>query len=704
MGPAARPWPAGRPGPAGRASPRPEGRGRGPEALVEAGLSGNGAGGHARTGRRRRRQPPRRPGTRAAGTRSRSRSSQPTSSSSSSTSSGPGRRRWDLSSTKMAATSRNSESTSNGEVLALGGQVGDEGVDHRGERDLQHVHLVGAAPGAAGGRPALRRPAWRRCSPRPRPYRTPGGDPGAPRAPRACPYHDGHAGCSRGSSPPATSISATTWGLPPVGGPPARPRRLLLHRRPPRPDPRDRPGRAAGPHPRRRPSTSWPPASTPRSCTLFVQSHVPEHPRLAWLLECTATIGELSRMTQFKDKGRGQESVRVGLFTYPVLMAADILLYDADRVPVGDDQRQHLELARSWPSASTTATAHLHRPRGRGARGGGPGHGPPAPRAQDVQVGRLPSGHLGVLDDPAEIERKVDGRSPTPTARSATTWRPSPGCPICSSCWPRPPTGKPEEVAADYTRYGDLKTDLAEALVALLAPVQERHAELAGDPQPVRRVLAEGAERRPRRWRPPPTPGRPRRWAAAPVDATRGLDGALVPVRWCLLPLMVTRIPPHGRDSGTMWIQPCDDGPRGARAPSWPLDAAQAPESSACPRQLSTALYRSGRTRSGHRRLAAWSAGDQRMSHQGLAGGDARPGRSALDGHCRGRSVHADHLCGRRDRHDGLGAPAISSQPTPEARLATRWVEPGPKWRPVGSCIGHPRKAADTKPIQVPGH
>jgi len=84
----------------------------------------------------------------------------------------------------------------------------------------------------------------------------------------------------------------------------------------------------------------------PERCTLFVQSHVAEHTRMAWLLECTATMGELRRMTQFKDKSAGKDSVRVGLFTYPVLQAADILLYDADRVPVGDDQRQHLELAR----------------------------------------------------------------------------------------------------------------------------------------------------------------------------------------------------------------------------------------------------------------------------------------------------------------------------------------------------------------------
>ena len=84
----------------------------------------------------------------------------------------------------------------------------------------------------------------------------------------------------------------------------------------------------------------------PQRCILFVQSHVRAHTELTWILNCVATMGELRRMTQFKDKGRGQESVSVGLFDYPVLMASDILAYDTDRVPVGDDQRQHLELAR----------------------------------------------------------------------------------------------------------------------------------------------------------------------------------------------------------------------------------------------------------------------------------------------------------------------------------------------------------------------
>ncbi|MGH9150620.1 MAG: tryptophan--tRNA ligase, partial [Acidimicrobiales bacterium] len=84
----------------------------------------------------------------------------------------------------------------------------------------------------------------------------------------------------------------------------------------------------------------------PERCTVFVQSHVHQHTELAWVMECTVAMGELRRMTQFKEKSEGQEFVSAGLFTYPALMAADILLYDADQVPVGDDQRQHLELTR----------------------------------------------------------------------------------------------------------------------------------------------------------------------------------------------------------------------------------------------------------------------------------------------------------------------------------------------------------------------
>ena len=139
-----------------------------------------------------------------------------------------------------------------------------------------------------------------------------------------------------------------------------------------------------------------------------MQSHVPEHTRLAWLLECTATMGELRRMTQFKEKSDGQETVRAGLFTYPVLMAADILLYDADVVPVGDDQRQHLELARElairfnnrYGETFTVPEAAIP---GAAARVMDLQH-PERKMSKSVES---PLGTIGLLDSAEEITRKV---------------------------------------------------------------------------------------------------------------------------------------------------------------------------------------------------------------------------------------------------------------------------------------------------------
>ncbi|MGH9298531.1 MAG: tryptophan--tRNA ligase, partial [Acidimicrobiales bacterium] len=146
----------------------------------------------------------------------------------------------------------------------------------------------------------------------------------------------------------------------------------------------------------------------PDACTVFVQSHVSEHAELAWLLECTATFAELQRMTQFKEKSSGRESVRAALFTYPVLMAADILLYDTDRVPVGDDQRQHLELTRDvairWNNryGSTFVVPQASIPK-------------VAARVMDLQHPEnkmsksvdSPLGTLNVLDTAEEISHKV---------------------------------------------------------------------------------------------------------------------------------------------------------------------------------------------------------------------------------------------------------------------------------------------------------
>ena len=201
-------------------------------------------------------------------------------------------------------------------------------------------------------------------------------------------------------------------------------------------------------------------------------------------------------MTQFKEKARrARSSCRAGLFTYPALMAADILLYDADRVPVGDDQRQHLELARDLavrfngrygdtfvvPEAAIPKVGarimDLQDPTKKMSKSDGvaAGHGPPArgrPRASSA---------------------RSSGRSPTPRPRCATTRTTKPGVSNLLELLGAATGRAPEEVAAGYTQYGPLKADTADAVVELLRPVQERYAELAADPAGTAALLEKGA-------------------------------------------------------------------------------------------------------------------------------------------------------------------------------------------------------------------
>jgi tryptophanyl-tRNA synthetase len=234
----------------------------------------------------------------------------------------------------------------------------------------------------------------------------------------------------------------------------------------------------------------------PERCTLFVQSHVPQHTQMTWLLECTATMGELRRMTQFKDKSLGKDSVRASLFTYPVLQAADILLYDAERVPVGDDQRQHLELARELairfnhrygdtlvvPEAAIPTTAarvmDLQHPE----------------RKMSKSV-NSPLGTILLFDQEADIVRKVK-RAVTDTD-GVVRYDPKakPGVSNLLELLAVATGRSPVEVAGSYQRYGDLKADVAEALVELLRPVRLRREALAADPGSVTALLALGAEK-----------------------------------------------------------------------------------------------------------------------------------------------------------------------------------------------------------------
>jgi len=234
----------------------------------------------------------------------------------------------------------------------------------------------------------------------------------------------------------------------------------------------------------------------PNVCNIFCQSHVPEHPRLTWLLECTASMGELRRMTQFKEKAGAQEAARVGLFTYPVLMAADILLYDADRVPVGDDQRQHLELTRELANrfnnryGPTFVVPEASIPTV-GARVMDFQH----PNRKMSKSVDSPLGTVYVFDPPEEIDRKVKKAVTDTDGEMRYDREAKPGLANLLDLMSVATDSTPQEVAGRYERYGDLKRDLSEALIAMLGPVQARCKEFAADPAGVHHVLRQGALR-----------------------------------------------------------------------------------------------------------------------------------------------------------------------------------------------------------------
>ena len=230
----------------------------------------------------------------------------------------------------------------------------------------------------------------------------------------------------------------------------------------------------------------------PSRSAVFAQSHLPQHAELGWVLGCLTGFGEASRMTQFKEKGGGS----VGLFTYPVLQAADILMYQADAVPIGEDQRQHLELTRDLAqrfNARYGSTFTLPAPYA----------GRAGERIKDLQdPSRKMSKSIGgagtvwVLDDPRTVTKKVKS-AVTDTGREVRAGDDKPGITnlltVLSVC-----TGTPVpelEAAYDGKGYGDFKADVADAVVALTAPVRERYAELIADPAHLDAVLAEGARR-----------------------------------------------------------------------------------------------------------------------------------------------------------------------------------------------------------------
>lgn len=241
----------------------------------------------------------------------------------------------------------------------------------------------------------------------------------------------------------------------------------------------------------------------PDACTLFLQSHVPAHSQLAWIMECTASYGELGRMTQFKDKTAkgGEQASRVGLFTYPCLMAADILAYDAERVPVGDDQRQHLELARdlaqrfnaTYGDTFVVPAAAIPQP-GRGARI----MNLQDPTRKMSKTTDNPGGVVGLFESPRDIERKIK-RAVTDTDSGPGALRydrqSKPGVSNLLELLGTLRGQDPEQVAGGYSRYGDLKADVAAAVLEVVEPIQQRYREIAKDQDFVADVLRSGATR-----------------------------------------------------------------------------------------------------------------------------------------------------------------------------------------------------------------
>jgi tryptophanyl-tRNA synthetase len=234
----------------------------------------------------------------------------------------------------------------------------------------------------------------------------------------------------------------------------------------------------------------------PDACILFVQSQVPEHARLTWLLECTASMGELRRMIQFKEKSEGRESVRAALLTYPVLQAADILLYDTDLVPVGNDQRQHLELTRELAIRFNTRYGDTFVvPEGAYPTVGARVMDLQEPTRKMSKSVSSPLGTISIMDPPEEIERKVKKAVTDTDGEVRFDPEAKPGLANLLELLAVATNRTPTEAAAGYQRYGDLKRDLGEALVELLRPIQTRREELATDPGQVSSILAQGSEK-----------------------------------------------------------------------------------------------------------------------------------------------------------------------------------------------------------------
>ena len=239
----------------------------------------------------------------------------------------------------------------------------------------------------------------------------------------------------------------------------------------------------------------------PQKSTLFLQSHVPEHAQLSWVLNCYAQMGELNRMTQFKDKSaKNENNINVGLYSYPVLQAADILLYQADKVPVGEDQKQHLELTRDIATRVNNLYGDVFRlPDPYIPEFGARIMSLQEPEKKMSKSDNNPNNFIGLLEDPKKLAKKIK-RAVTDSDEQANIYFNPTEKPGVSNLLTllSLATGKTvKELEPEYTdkMYGHLKGDVADAVVSLLEPIQTRYAEIRADRAYLDDVMRQGAEK-----------------------------------------------------------------------------------------------------------------------------------------------------------------------------------------------------------------
>ncbi|NUV81711.1 tryptophan--tRNA ligase [Streptomyces sp. CAI-155] len=238
----------------------------------------------------------------------------------------------------------------------------------------------------------------------------------------------------------------------------------------------------------------------PERCTLFVQSHVPEHAQLGWVMNCLTGFGEASRMTQFKDKSakQGVDRATVGLFTYPVLQVADILLYQANQVPVGEDQRQHIELTRDlaerfngrFGQTFTVPAPYILKETAKI-------YDLQDPAVKMSKSASTPKGLINLLDDPKVTAKKVKSAVTDTDTVIRFDAEKKPGVSNLLSILSTLSGSSVEDLERSYEGkgYGALKTDLAEAMVEFVTPFRARTQEYLDDPETLDSILAKGAEK-----------------------------------------------------------------------------------------------------------------------------------------------------------------------------------------------------------------